>query len=75
MRGIKSFAMVLAVSVWPAANSGILFISTPKATSKHGKAAGVELIQPPPNSKPGDRVYFEGSDYESTDSPFYFLPC
>ncbi|KAF8237188.1 nucleic acid-binding protein [Tricholoma matsutake] len=47
MRGIKSFAMVLA------------------ATSKEGKEGGVELIQPPPNSKPGDRVYFEGSEFEN----------
>lgn len=36
-----------------------------KATSKDGKEAGIELIQPPPGSKPGDRVYFEGEKYES----------
>ncbi|KAG1882606.1 hypothetical protein F4604DRAFT_1678131 [Suillus subluteus] len=47
MRGVKSFAMVLA------------------ATSKDGKDGGVELIQPPPGCKPGERVYFEGSDYEN----------
>lgn len=47
MRGVKSFAMVLA------------------ASSKDGKDGGVELIQPPPGSKPGDRVYFEGPDYEN----------
>jgi len=34
------------------------------ATSKDGKEGGIEIIQPPPNSKPGDRVYFEGSEYE-----------
>lgn len=34
------------------------------ATSKDGKEAGIEIIQPPPNSKPGDRVYFEGPDYD-----------
>ncbi|KAJ7459848.1 hypothetical protein FB451DRAFT_1271729 [Mycena latifolia] len=33
------------------------------ATSKDGKDAGIELIQPPANSKPGDRVYFEGSEF------------
>ncbi|KAJ7505334.1 hypothetical protein B0H11DRAFT_2339684 [Mycena galericulata] len=32
------------------------------ATSKDGKDGGIELIQPPANSKPGDRVYFEGSE-------------
>ncbi|OBZ71316.1 tRNA-aminoacylation cofactor arc1 [Grifola frondosa] len=47
MRGIKSFAMVLA------------------ATHKDGKDAGIELVQPPPNSKPGDRVYFEGAEFEN----------
>ncbi|KAG6848195.1 hypothetical protein C0991_000852, partial [Blastosporella zonata] len=35
------------------------------ATSKDGKEAGIELIQPPANAKPGDRVYFEGSEYEN----------
>lgn len=36
-----------------------------QATSKDGKDAGIELIQPPSGSKPGDRVYFEGEKYES----------
>ncbi|KZT73811.1 nucleic acid-binding protein [Daedalea quercina L-15889] len=35
------------------------------ATSKEGKEGGIELIQPPPNSKPGERVYFEGPDFEN----------
>ncbi|KAG6816804.1 hypothetical protein H0H87_002773 [Tephrocybe sp. NHM501043] len=35
------------------------------ATSKDGKEGGIELIQPPANAKPGDRVYFEGSEYEN----------
>ena len=43
-----------------------------QATSKDGKDGGVELIQPPPDSKPGDRVYFEGSEYESRLSFRYF---
>jgi aminoacyl tRNA synthase complex-interacting multifunctional protein 1 len=43
MRGIKSYAMVLA------------------ATSAEGK---VELVDPPPGSKPGDRAYFEGYEGE-----------
>ncbi|KAI0034631.1 nucleic acid-binding protein [Vararia minispora EC-137] len=34
------------------------------ATSKDGKEAGIEVIDPPPNSKPGDRVYFEGAEFE-----------
>jgi len=36
-----------------------------QATSKEGKDGGIELIQPPAGSKPGDRVYFEGSEFES----------
>jgi len=34
------------------------------ATSRDGKDGGIEIIQPPPNSKPGDRVYFEGPEYK-----------
>jgi len=34
------------------------------ATSKDGKEGGIEIIQPPPNSKPGDKVYFDGPEYE-----------
>ncbi|ESK95013.1 hypothetical protein Moror_14018 [Moniliophthora roreri MCA 2997] len=34
------------------------------AISKEGKEGGIEILQPPANSKPGDRVYFEGAEYE-----------
>ena len=44
-----------------------------QATSKDGKDGGVELIQPPPDSKPGDRVYFEGPEYESKSFFWYFV--
>jgi len=37
------------------------------ATSKDGKEAGIELIQPPSGSKPGDRVYFEGEEFENAN--------
>jgi len=36
-----------------------------QATSKEGKNGGIELIQPPPGSQPGDRVYCEGQEFES----------
>ena len=36
-----------------------------QATSKEGKDGGIELVKPPENSKIGDKVYFEGPDYES----------
>lgn len=44
MRGIKSFAMVLAAT----------------SKDGKGGPGSVELMQPPAGSVPGDRVYFEG---------------
>jgi aminoacyl tRNA synthase complex-interacting multifunctional protein 1 len=64
MRGVKSFAMVLCVSAGSVYQSCIAKPSSFQATSKDGKEGGIEIIQPPPNSKPGDRIYFEGSEYE-----------
>ena len=40
-----------------------------QATSKDGKDGGIELVKPPENSKIGDKVYFEGPDYESENIP------
>lgn len=64
MRGVKSFAMVFCVC-----SSLILqqfgMLNCPQATSKDGKEGGIELIQPPPGSQPGERVYFEGPEFES----------
>lgn len=31
-----------------------------QATSPDGKDGGVEFVNPPPGSQPGDRVFFEG---------------
>jgi aminoacyl tRNA synthase complex-interacting multifunctional protein 1 len=47
-----------------------------QATSKEGKNGGIELIQPPPGSLPGDRVYFEGEEFESwcLGSAYIFRP-
>ena len=65
MRGVKSFAMVLCVSI--SIFPFFFFLTTfpYKATSKEGKEGGIEIIQPPAGSKPGDRVYFEGEEFES----------
>lgn len=68
MRGVKSFAMVLCVSFRSNISLGIILSTFSQATSKDGKEAGIELIQPPPGSKPGDRVYFEGEKYEGQSS-------
>ncbi|KAJ3486665.1 hypothetical protein NLI96_g4072 [Meripilus lineatus] len=35
------------------------------ATHKDGKQAGIELVQPPPGSKIGERIYFEGAEFEN----------
>ena len=70
MRGVKSFAMVLCVSILTF-SLFLLIIFLSKATSKEGKEGGIEIIQPPANSKPGDRVYFEGEEFESQ----YFFVC
>ncbi|KAG0146386.1 hypothetical protein CROQUDRAFT_657357 [Cronartium quercuum f. sp. fusiforme G11] len=48
MRGVKSFAMVLAAT----------------SKDGKGGAGSVELVAPPPGSQPGDRVFFEGFENE-----------
>ncbi|KAF7288574.1 hypothetical protein HMN09_01386500 [Mycena chlorophos] len=58
--------LVAVCNLKPASMRGVKsFAMVLCATSKDGKEAGIELIQPPANSKPGDRVYFEGGDFES----------
>lgn len=79
MRGIKSFAMVLCVS---SASSLRLsetrtdmqrLTSSSQASSAEGKEGGIEFVQPPAASKPGERIYFEGAKYES-QYPSRFKP-
>lgn len=68
MRGIKSFGMVLCVrraflsGGTRSDQSGRIVY---QATSKSGKEGGIEIVDPPKGSKPGDRIYFEGEQYES----------
>lgn len=69
MRGVKSHAMVLCVRIQIFELYYPLMPS--QATAKEGKEGGVELIKPPIGSKPGDRVYFEGAEFEST----FGAPC
>jgi len=64
MRGVKSFAMVLCVCLSPTTSNTHSQRSI-QATSKEGKDGGIELVKPPENSKIGDKVYFEGPDYDS----------
>ncbi|KZT60601.1 nucleic acid-binding protein [Calocera cornea HHB12733] len=35
------------------------------ASAKEGKDAGIEFVNPPAGSKPGERIYFEGDKYAS----------
>ncbi|KAG9005409.1 G4 quadruplex nucleic acid binding protein [Tulasnella sp. JGI-2019a] len=37
------------------------------ATSKGGKEGGIEIVDPPQGSKPGDRVFFEGDKYADVE--------
>jgi len=37
------------------------------ATHKDGKEGGIEIVDPPKGSKPGDRVYFEGEKYQDVE--------
>ncbi|KAH9854657.1 hypothetical protein C2E23DRAFT_59740 [Lenzites betulinus] len=63
MRGVKSLAMVLCVRSSSLTRDLCLIndtFSLMQATHKDGKDAGIELVQPPPGSKPGDRVFFDG---------------
>ena len=57
--------MVLCVCVCLASRSTPVLSNVFQATSKDGKDGGIELVKPPENSKIGDKVYFEGADYES----------
>ncbi|KAK7056813.1 G4 quadruplex nucleic acid binding protein [Paramarasmius palmivorus] len=57
--------LVAVCNLKPASMRGVKsFAMVLCATHKDGKEAGIEIIQPPANSKPGDRVYFEGAEYE-----------
>ena len=52
-----------------ASNSLVISEEIFQATSANGKdpetGGGIELVEPPRGSKPGDRVFFEGEKYES----------
>lgn len=73
MRGVKSFAMVLCVCLSPTTSNTHSQHSI-QATSKEGKDGGIELVKPPENSKIGDKVYFEGPDYDSEKTfPFSII--
>lgn len=73
MRGVKSFAMVLCVRP-PPCHIWSIFSTFVQATSKEGKDGGIELVKPPENSKIGDKVYFEGSDYEGEIARYSLTP-
>jgi len=58
--------LVAVCNLKPASMRGVKsFAMVLCATSKEGKEGGIELIQPPAGSKPGDRVYFEGEEFQN----------
>ncbi|EJD50712.1 nucleic acid-binding protein [Auricularia subglabra TFB-10046 SS5] len=56
--------LIVVCNMKPAKMRGILSQAMVLCASAPGKAS-VELLQPPAGSKPGDRVYFEGEQFES----------
>ncbi|CDZ96847.1 nucleic acid-binding protein [Phaffia rhodozyma] len=63
---VKDKRIVVVANMKPVAMRGIKsFAMVLCATSSDGKDGGIEFVQPPPASKPGDRIYFEGAKYEN----------
>jgi len=58
--------IVVVANLKPANMRGIKsFAMLLCASSKEGKEGGIEFVEPPLGSKPGERVYFEGEKYEN----------
>ncbi|TFK74881.1 nucleic acid-binding protein [Pluteus cervinus] len=58
--------LIAVCNLKPASMRGVKsFAMVLCATSKEGKEGGIEIVQPPPGSKPGERVYFEGEAFEN----------
>ncbi|KAL9711076.1 G4 quadruplex nucleic acid binding protein [Leucoagaricus gongylophorus] len=63
---MRDRSVVVVCNLKPANMRGVKsFAMVFCATCKDGKEGGIELIQPPPGSKPGERVYFEGPEFEN----------
>ncbi|KAL7409249.1 hypothetical protein BDY24DRAFT_403851 [Mrakia frigida] len=63
---VKDKWIVVVLNMKPVAMRGIKSYSMVLcASSADGKDGGIEFVQPPPNSKPGERIYFEGEKYEN----------
>ncbi|TDL22210.1 nucleic acid-binding protein [Rickenella mellea] len=63
---LRDKLVVAVCNLKPASMRGVKsFAMLLCATSKEGKEGGIETIQPPTGSQPGDRVYFEGEQYEN----------
>ncbi|KAG8862426.1 G4 quadruplex nucleic acid binding protein [Tulasnella sp. 330] len=59
--------LIVVANLKPAAMRGIKSYGMVLcATSKAGKDGGIEIVDPPEGSKPGDRVFFEGEKYAGT---------
>jgi aminoacyl tRNA synthase complex-interacting multifunctional protein 1 len=63
---MKDRIIIVVCNLKPANMRGIKsFAMVLCASSKEGKDAGIEFVEPPEGSQPGDRVYFEGEQYEN----------
>ncbi|KAF9516509.1 hypothetical protein BS47DRAFT_1340863 [Hydnum rufescens UP504] len=57
--------IIVVANLKPANMRGIKsFAMVLCASSKEGKDGGIEFVEPPPGSKPGERVFFEGEKYQ-----------
>lgn len=65
MRGVKSFAMVLCVRPSSPLPLPLAEPFHAQASSKDGKDGGIEFVEPPAGSLPGERVYFEGLESQT----------
>ncbi|KAF8326979.1 uncharacterized protein EI90DRAFT_3146392 [Cantharellus anzutake] len=62
---MRDRTIIVVANLKPANMRGIKsFAMVLCASSKGGKEGGIEFVEPPPGSKPGERVYFEGEKYE-----------
>jgi len=61
---LQDRTVIVVANLKPANMRGVKsFAMVLCATHKDGKEAGIEFVEPPPGSKPGERVFFDGDQY------------
>jgi len=63
---MRDRTIIVVANLKPANMRGVKsFAMVLCASAKSGKEGGIEFVEPPSGSKPGERVYFEGEKYEN----------